>query len=195
MTVSPETPAVIDIHDLHHSYGSKQIYAGLRLQIAPGTLFGLLGKNGVGKSTLINILMGYLRRGDNRISAEPVTLSETISDIAYMQVSENRQKDFYGYAITADSRVFLIGFPDYRFIPLAADFALQQPAELSQGPMSLWHYLFELHNGKLFRQWLGSFTWLLIPIGGGLLLLVLLSGTFDWLWHKQKIRPRRKMGH
>ncbi len=53
--------AVIKIEDLHHSYGPKKIYAGLNLEIAPGTVFGLLGKNGVGKSTLINILMGYLQ--------------------------------------------------------------------------------------------------------------------------------------
>jgi len=53
--------AVISISDLHHSYGEKSIYAGLNLQIEPGTIFGLLGKNGVGKSTLINLLMGYLK--------------------------------------------------------------------------------------------------------------------------------------
>ena len=57
MTTAP----VIEIIDLHHSYGHKAIYAGLNLTIEPGTVFGLLGKNGVGKSTLINILMGYLQ--------------------------------------------------------------------------------------------------------------------------------------
>ena len=55
------TAPIIEISDLHHSYGQKAIYAGLNLTIEPGTVFGLLGKNGVGKSTLINILMGYLQ--------------------------------------------------------------------------------------------------------------------------------------
>ncbi|WP_321389947.1 ABC transporter ATP-binding protein [uncultured Desulfuromusa sp.] len=55
------TAPIIDIVNLHHSYGYKDIYAGLNLTIEPGTVFGLLGKNGVGKSTLINILMGYLQ--------------------------------------------------------------------------------------------------------------------------------------
>lgn len=55
------TAPVIEISNLHHSYGKKAIYAGLNLTIEPGTVFGLLGKNGVGKSTLINILMGYLQ--------------------------------------------------------------------------------------------------------------------------------------
>lgn len=65
-------PAAIDIRDLYHSYGTKEIYADLNLSIEPGTVFGLLGKNGVGKSTLINILMGYLRpnRGECLIFGE-----------------------------------------------------------------------------------------------------------------------------
>ncbi len=56
-----DTGPVISILDLHHGYGKKKIYESLNLNIEPGTIFGLLGKNGVGKSTLINLLMGYLK--------------------------------------------------------------------------------------------------------------------------------------
>jgi ABC-2 type transport system ATP-binding protein len=52
---------VIDIKNLSHSYNNKKIYENLNLQIKEGTIFGLLGKNGVGKSTLINISMGFLK--------------------------------------------------------------------------------------------------------------------------------------
>lgn len=52
---------IIEIKNLSHSYGTKQIYNNLNLDIYAGSVFGLLGKNGVGKSTLINILMGYLQ--------------------------------------------------------------------------------------------------------------------------------------
>lgn len=64
---------IISISNLHHSYGKKKIYAGLNLDIEPGTTFGLLGKNGVGKSTLINLLMGYLKpqEGECLIFNEP----------------------------------------------------------------------------------------------------------------------------
>ena len=52
---------VIEIKNLSHSYNDKIIYRDLNLNIKESSIFGLLGKNGVGKSTLINILMGYLK--------------------------------------------------------------------------------------------------------------------------------------
>lgn len=52
---------IIDIQNLYHSFGEKEIYKNLNLQIREACIFALLGKNGVGKSTLINILMGYIK--------------------------------------------------------------------------------------------------------------------------------------
>lgn len=60
------------------------------------------------------------------------------------------------------------------------------PEAFNNTPMSLWHWLFELHNGRLFRQWLGHYTGWIIPLGGLLLLLNLFSGCFDWWWHRQR---------
>jgi hypothetical protein len=47
-------------------------------------------------------------------------------------------------------------------------------------PMSLWHYLFEFHNGRIFEPWLGPWYLLIIPISGTILLLLCLSGAYDW---------------
>lgn len=57
---------IIDISNLSYSYGSKKIYSNLNLKIKKGTIFGLLGKNGVGKSTLINILMGFIKPSNGK---------------------------------------------------------------------------------------------------------------------------------
>lgn len=51
----------VEIQNLTHYYGNKQIYSNLNLNIEYGKIFGILGKNGVGKSTLINIMMGYIK--------------------------------------------------------------------------------------------------------------------------------------
>ena len=57
---------VIEVNHLAHRYGSKTIYADLNFSIPPGKVYGLLGKNGVGKTTLIKILMGFLRPESGR---------------------------------------------------------------------------------------------------------------------------------
>ena len=57
---------VIEITDLSFSYNKKIIFQNLNLTIKKGSIFGLLGKNGVGKSTLRNILMGYLKPNEGK---------------------------------------------------------------------------------------------------------------------------------
>ena len=52
---------VIEVENLAHRYGKRIICEGLSFTVPRGKIFGLLGKNGVGKTTLIKILMGFLR--------------------------------------------------------------------------------------------------------------------------------------
>ena len=52
---------VIECVNLTHSYGNKLIYENLNFSVQKGKIFGILGKNGMGKTTTINILMGFLR--------------------------------------------------------------------------------------------------------------------------------------
>ncbi len=54
-----EHPIIIE--NLYHNYGKRELYNGLCLTIPKGRVCALLGKNGVGKTTLIQILMGFLR--------------------------------------------------------------------------------------------------------------------------------------
>ncbi len=52
---------VIQVQQLAHNYGKQVIYEDLNFTVNRGKVVALLGKNGVGKTTLINILMGFLR--------------------------------------------------------------------------------------------------------------------------------------
>ena len=56
----------IEVHNLTHSYGKQSIYENLNFSVPRGRILGLLGKNGVGKTTLIKILMGFLRPTSGR---------------------------------------------------------------------------------------------------------------------------------
>lgn len=63
----------IEIENLCHSYGERELYNSLSLTIPKGKVYALLGKNGVGKTSLIQILMGFMRptSGECRIFGDP----------------------------------------------------------------------------------------------------------------------------
>ncbi len=51
---------IIECNNLTHYYGKRLIYENLSFSVPQGRILGLLGKNGTGKTTTINILSGYL---------------------------------------------------------------------------------------------------------------------------------------
>lgn len=52
---------IIECDKITHYYGDRLIYADLSFDVEKGKVLGLLGKNGTGKTTIINILNGYLK--------------------------------------------------------------------------------------------------------------------------------------
>ena len=48
----------IKVVNLHKSYGKKQVLKGLNVEVFPGELFGFIGRNGIGKSTTIDCIIG-----------------------------------------------------------------------------------------------------------------------------------------
>ena len=56
----PETP-LIEARALHSYYGASHILHGVSMSVGRGETIGLMGRNGMGKSTLIRTLMGLVR--------------------------------------------------------------------------------------------------------------------------------------
>ena len=56
--------SVIETRDLRKQYGSVEALKGVSLQVEPGQIYGLLGHNGAGKSTMIKILLGIVKKTD-----------------------------------------------------------------------------------------------------------------------------------
>ena len=57
----PVAPALLAAQGLNTYYGESHILRGVDLQVPAATAVGLLGRNGMGKTTLIRTLMGYVR--------------------------------------------------------------------------------------------------------------------------------------
>jgi branched-chain amino acid transport system ATP-binding protein len=66
MTAAP----IIHAHDLHTYYGASHILRGVSLSLHAGETVGLMGRNGMGKSTLIRTVMGLVRPRSGQVTID-----------------------------------------------------------------------------------------------------------------------------
>jgi len=66
---------MLRIIDLHTYYGDSYVLQGISLEVARGTVVALLGRNGVGKTTLIRSIIGFTpaRRGQILFNKKDIT--------------------------------------------------------------------------------------------------------------------------
>ncbi len=72
---------LVEVVNLGKTFGSKEIFSDINLILNPGTRLGLLGPNGIGKSTFINVLLGI-----EKPTTGSVTLAENLK-ISYFDQS------------------------------------------------------------------------------------------------------------
>ena len=58
---------ILRVEDIHTYYGDAYVLQGLSLELGEGQILGLLGRNGVGKTTLVNSIVGFNRPRRGRI--------------------------------------------------------------------------------------------------------------------------------
>ena len=79
---------MIDIANLAFSYGTSEVLKNISMKLEPGRIYGLLGENGVGKTTLLTLLSGLKKcgRGSIRIDGRDPYRREPslLSDICYL---------------------------------------------------------------------------------------------------------------
>jgi branched-chain amino acid transport system ATP-binding protein len=73
-TVTPQD-SLVTVEDIHTYYGKSHILHGVSLTVSKGEVVGLLGRNGVGKSTTLKTIMGLVHPSEGRVLLEgkPVT--------------------------------------------------------------------------------------------------------------------------
>ena len=74
-TTSTSSVPLVRLEGLHTYYGKSHILHGVSLEVAPGEVVGLLGRNGVGKSTTLKTIMGLVLPSQGQILLEgaPIT--------------------------------------------------------------------------------------------------------------------------
>ena len=66
---------LVRVEGLHTYYGKSHILHGVSLEVAPGEVVGLLGRNGVGKSTTLKSIMGLVRPSHGQILLEGAAIT------------------------------------------------------------------------------------------------------------------------
>jgi branched-chain amino acid transport system ATP-binding protein len=66
---------MLKIIDIHTYYGDSYVLQGISLEVAKGTVVALLGRNGVGKTTLVRSIVGFTpaRRGQILFNGKDIT--------------------------------------------------------------------------------------------------------------------------
>ncbi len=74
---------MIDISQITYSYGRRKapVFADFSLSLAPGHVYGLLGKNGTGKSTLLYLMCGLLRAQSGSIQFEGIDVRKRLPEV------------------------------------------------------------------------------------------------------------------
>jgi ABC-2 type transport system ATP-binding protein len=102
----------VETENLGRTFGAFEAVKDVSLRVQKGTVFGLLGVNGAGKSTIIKMIVGHLRPTRGRITVLGRTLERDLVEIrrrvAY--VSENRY--LYEWMTVAESLRFTRAFHD-----------------------------------------------------------------------------------
>jgi branched-chain amino acid transport system ATP-binding protein len=73
MSLDPEP--LVAVEDVHTYYGKSHILHGVSLHVGRGEVVGLIGRNGVGKSTTLKTIMGLVNPSQGRVllQGEPIT--------------------------------------------------------------------------------------------------------------------------
>lgn len=113
-----EIENVLEIKDLHKSYGKKEVLKGLSLVVGKGQIVGLIGKNGIGKSTTIdcvtgskNYNSGEIRINGQKIEDNPIEIKRSFGYISsepclYETMTGYEYLSFIGSVYKIDASVF-----------------------------------------------------------------------------------------
>jgi branched-chain amino acid transport system ATP-binding protein len=61
---------MLTLREVHAHYGKSHVLHGVSIDVGPGEVVGLLGRNGVGKSTTLKTIMGLVRASAGAVTFE-----------------------------------------------------------------------------------------------------------------------------
>jgi branched-chain amino acid transport system ATP-binding protein len=85
--MSNSTP-LIHVHNLNTYYGASHILQGVNFSVAPGETVGLMGRNGMGKSTLLKSIMGLVKAPSGRVTGKVEVMGSDMTNAAPYKLAQ-----------------------------------------------------------------------------------------------------------
>lgn len=80
---------MIKLQNVQKSFNGQKVLDNLNLEIKAGEIYGLLGANGAGKSTTINLLLGFLKPDSGTLTMKGNSLKKTSQMVGYITENVN----------------------------------------------------------------------------------------------------------
>jgi branched-chain amino acid transport system ATP-binding protein len=143
---------LVRVEDVHTYYGKSHILHGVSLKVGRGEVVGLLGRNGVGKSTTLKTIMGLVRpsHGTVMLDGNAITglaphklarlgigyVPEDRRIFRLLTVMENLRTGFDRNGVTEDKRKALLD-KVFAYFPVLAERRSQAGGTLSGGEQQM----------------------------------------------------------
>jgi branched-chain amino acid transport system ATP-binding protein len=143
---------LVQVKDLHTYYGKSHILHGVSLHVGRGEVVGLLGRNGVGKSTTLKSIVGLVDASQGQVlyEGQPVTtvpahklallgiayVPEDRRIFRYLTVMENLRTGFDRQGVTEERRKALLD-KVFSYFPVLAERRSQAGGTLSGGEQQM----------------------------------------------------------
>jgi branched-chain amino acid transport system ATP-binding protein len=147
-----DTDSLVTVEDIHTYYGKSHILHGVSLNVGRGEVVGLLGRNGVGKSTTLKTIMGLVHphQGKILLGGTPITgqpahklarlgigyVPEDRRIFRLLTVMENLRTGLDRHGVTAERKQELLD-KVFAYFPVLAERRNQAGGTLSGGEQQM----------------------------------------------------------
>ena len=125
---------MISIDNLAFSYGPLSVLENISMRIEPGSIYGLLGENGVGKTTLLTLLCGLKKPLQGSIDIDgrdPYDRKPGLLEELYYLPDEVAPVNASAYAFAKEAGVFWKGFSLDKFVEILKGFEVDENQKMN----------------------------------------------------------------
>jgi len=98
--IKPDSKSIIEIKDIYKSFGNNLVLNNINLSIPANKISGIIGMSGGGKTTLLNLIIGFLDIDDGKILIHKDAIKDNKSKENYLNLKNitKKVKQNFGFA-------------------------------------------------------------------------------------------------